>query len=412
MVERAETPIPENVDPVKLTDLLEDIGWTLKGRREGSYNRLAPPIENLFFPGSLLIPLDRTAPEFYDSLHSALLQLSQDRDLWTRTLYPRLAVGVSDAFHFRKESSAPSGLIAWDQGEQLIRSARRTLLAGAKSFIAPVRHFSNKFGQFANRYLDNVLMGQTEPGSYIVTAYAPVSTLVSLKGGYANAPDLEYSNVAQTREISLAVVRAIEATVEALDHYRQHGSLAGFDNGVPRGISYEMTSALAGIASNSDGADISISWNKDDPIESGAITTSFELMGSDAVVLEKAANSLVQDESTLRITIIGRVHLLSRKEAGGPGVFGIESLTSDGPRKARVRLASSEDYHEAVRAHDEELALRVSGDWEQSGTLSWLYNAHIVELLGPISEVAPRRARDFRREQIEGQGDLFDGLGQ
>src|SRR6185437_7295056 len=98
MVERASTLAPENVDPAKLTELLEDVGWKISGGREGSYSRLAPPIEAVFVPQSLLIPLDRTAPEFKEIMKAALLQLSQDRDLWARTIYPRLAVGVSDAF--------------------------------------------------------------------------------------------------------------------------------------------------------------------------------------------------------------------------------------------------------------------------------------------------------------------------
>ncbi|MFI6659553.1 hypothetical protein [Streptomyces sp. HUAS ZL42] len=343
-------------------------------------------------------------------MNAALRQLADDRDLWTRVLSPRLIVQTADEFRFRKESSAPSGMIAWREGEQLILSARKALLAGAKAFVDPVRHFSNKFGQFANRYLEGILMGQTAPGSYIVTAYAPTAAAVPLRGGVQSAsPDLTGSNVAQSREINLAVVRAVGATVEALDHYKTTHSMTGFAAGVQQGVSYEMAIALLGMASQSDGADITVEWDPSRPIPGESASVTFDLRGSDAPVLEKAANELASDSRSERKTIVGRVHLLAKKEAGSPGVFGIDSLESGQPKKVRVRLASDEDYHEAVRAHEEDLAIRVTGNLEREGTLHWLYNAAVVETLGPIEEVIQRRARNSRSRSISpGQSELFE----
>ncbi|MFF7703248.1 hypothetical protein [Streptomyces lydicus] len=408
MNSRTDAFIPENVDPLKLANILEESGWKLVGGRVGSYNRLSPPGENPIFPGSLLIPLDEDAPEFHELLKAALWQLSEDRDLWTRTISPRLFVEISDEFKFRKESSAPSGMISWREGEKLISSARRALLAGAKSYISPIRHYSNKFGQFANRYLESVLMGQTAPGSYIVTAYAPVDASVPLRGGSRAVPDLVGSNAAQSREVSLSVVRAVEATVEALEHYRVHHSLSGFEEGVPNGVSYEMTTALLGIASESDGADITIDWDPTLPVIGQSSSVKFDLRGSDAAVLEHASNVLAEDGASERATISGRVHLLAKKQAGSPGVFGVDSLMGGQPKKVRVRLASEDDYHEAVRAHEEDLAIRVSGNLEREGTLNWLYNASVVETLGPIDELTQRRGRMDRGRSVHpGQDPLF-----
>ncbi|MFJ2632732.1 hypothetical protein ACIO6U_12385 [Streptomyces sp. NPDC087422] len=314
---------------------------------------------------------------------------------------------LSDEFKFRKESSAPSGMISWRDGELLISSARRTLLAGAKSFMEPVRHFSNRFGQFANRYLESVLMGQTAPGSYIVTAYAPVDVTVPLRGG-SQSPDLTSSNVAQSRAINIAVVRAVEATVEALEHYRSHQSLSGFEDGVRNGVSYEMTTALMGIASHSDSADIAIEWDPSIPAPTDGLSSSFDIRASDAPVLEKAANTLAEQGEPTRATIIGRVHLLAKKEAGSPGVFGVESLSGTLPKKVRVRLSSEDDYHEAVRAHEEDLAIRVSGNLEREGTLSWLYNAVVVETMGPIDLLRGTTSRTRAERQNPGQDHLFD----
>lgn len=393
MTENAGVTLPSKVDPARLTSILEDAGWQQLGGRRGLYVRLAPPGESTSASSaSLIIPLDDSAPEFSDVMRSALVQISRNRELWSRSIYPRLAVAASDEFRFRKESSAPSGLIQWRNGEKLIESARRTLLAGAKYFMGPGRHFVNKYGRFAGRYLDEVLMGQTAPGSYIVTAYAPPYAPVALKtgGSEASTPIAEVGT-AHVREVNEAVVRAVSATVEALQHYKSSGSLSGFEDGVARGISYEMTNAILGIASQSEEADLTVEWDADTPL-SHPVESHFEFRGDDVEPLSRAAIKLAEDTSTQHVTIVGRVHLLAKKQAGSPGVFGIDSLQSQGPRKVRVRLADEEDYHEAVRAHEEDLALQVSGRLEKEGNLSWLYDAIVVRTMGHLDEYIVKRS--------------------
>ncbi|MEU0146519.1 hypothetical protein ABZ119_11260 [Streptomyces sp. NPDC006288] len=388
-----------------MTGLLEEVGWRPVGGRRGIYMRYMPPgIDDAQGVPSLTIPLDSQAPEFIDSMRSALLQISEDSDSWVRVIYPRLVVDVSDEFRFRRESSAPSGFIEWRSGEKLIESARRTLVAGAKYFLSPGRHFVNRNGRFAGRYLDQILMGQTAPGSYIVTAYAPPNADIPLTAGDVSGfPDV---SVAHARQVSEAVVRAVEATAEAVEHYKCSGSLSGFEAGVSRGISYEMTQAILGIAVNSDGADITVDWDSNiESVTPGSV--HFEFSGADVEPLSKAAVRLAEDKSSRMVTLIGRVHLLAKKQAGSPGVFGVEALTSGAIKKVRVRLADEEDYHEAIRAHEEDLALQVSGKLEKEGNLSWLYNATVIRTLGHVDEYQQRRVRVA--EVPVGQMDIFGG---
>lgn len=403
MTNMSSVTLPARVDPGKLSTLLEEAGWQRIGGRRGIYSRYSPPtLTDAWQNTSLMLPLDEDAPEFSDAMRSALLQLSQDRDFWIRSIYPRLIVDASDEFKFRKESSAPSGFIAWKSGERLVESARRTLVAGAKSYMGPGRHFVNKHGRFAHRYLDQILMGQSAPGSYIITAYAPPNGGVPLTGS-ADSPTFAVPELglASVRDVSQAVVKAVQATVEALDHYHTSGSLSGFESGVIDGISYEMTNAILGIAENSDGADISIDWDPAIPSPT-ALDSHFEFQGSDVSPLSQAAIRLAADRSSEITTLTGRVHLLAKKQAGSPGVFGIESLSQGRVKKVRVRLSDEEEYHEAVRAHEEDLALEVSGRLEKEGNLSWLYDATVMRIVGPISDFS-RPSRPV----MDGQFSLF-----
>ncbi|MFJ1993453.1 hypothetical protein [Streptomyces asiaticus] len=403
-MDEVEATIPENVDANRLRVVLKDLGWQNVGGREGIYARYSPPQEqgSPDVSPSVLIPLDQSATDYRHLMHSALLQLAHRKDFWTRSLYPRIALSSSDEFRFRKESSAPSGLISWRQGERLIECARRTLLAGAKYYLGPERHFVNRHGRFASRYLDRVMMGQTAPGSYIVTALAPPDDQVSLKpSSEALTSEWDPGSI-RLRTVNEAVAHAVGATVEALDHYRSSGSLSGFETGVVDGVSYEMTNAILGIATNADEADITIEWDKAS-IPPSSVENHFEFHASDVPTLAQAAIKLAEDQSSAQLSIIGRVHLLAKKQAGSAGVFGVDSLQSAGPRKVRVRLADDEDYHEAIRAHEEDLAIQVSGRLEKEGNLSWLYDATVIRTLGPLDEYeASRRARtEVNPDQLE-----------
>lgn len=406
LMDNVETAIPENVDPRRLQVVLKDLGWEEVGGREGIYARYSPSRSagSSSTTPSVLIPLDQSASDFRLLMRSALLQLSREHDFWTRSLYPRIALSSSDEFRFRKESRAPSGLISWRSGERLIESARRTLLAGAKYYLGPERHYVNRHGRFASRYLDRVMMGQTAPGSYIVTALAPPDDEVSLKPSPGALPSAWDPGVIRLRTVNEAVAHAVGATVEALEHYRSSGSLSGFESGVVDGISYEMTNAILGIATNADEADLTIEWDKTSAPPTN-LENRFEFRASDVPTLAQAAIKLAEDQSISQVSITGRVHLLAKKQAGSPGVFGVDSLLSTGPRKVRVRLADDEDYHEAIRAHEEDLAIQVSGRLEKEGNLSWLYDATVIRTLGPLDEY--ETSRRSHSEANTDQLDLF-----
>ncbi|MET9920474.1 hypothetical protein ABZZ04_25820 [Streptomyces sp. NPDC006435] len=397
------------VDPTRLTTLMTEAGWTLVGRRSGVYNRLAPPGEPDPRAGAFVVPLDREAPEYIEDLQGLLHQVSAPsyRNLWARAIAPRLFTDPTDEFRFRREAAFPSGLIAWREGERLISSARRTLVAGAKSYLDQTRHFGNRHGQFANRYLDTVLMGQTEPGSYIVKAFAPSATTVPLrKPPTTTVPTLDVGAAVGPygRDVSHAVVKALSATAEAIDHYRSSGSLTGFDAGVREGVSYEMATAILGITEHSDGSDITIEWDTSVPGGFDEPVSRFAFSGGDAVILEKAAHRLAAAEDSGFVTVTGRVHLLARKEADGPGVFGVENVMGGQPRKVRVRLADEDQYHEAIHAYEENLALQVNGRLEREGNLHWLYDASVVRTVGQLDTllhvVAPEQRSQITRGQL------------
>lgn len=381
----------DRLDPQRLDLLLREAGWEIVGIREGAYIRFVPPGAGGARSMTVRVPLDQTAPEFNDQLASALSDIRRAMrvDAWAQ-LVSRALVAPSDEFRFLKKTATPGGLIAWTQGEELVAAARSALVAGAKAFMSPMKYYSNKHGRFANRFLDAVLMGQTAPGSFVVTALAPVNERVPYASAIADQALWEDDvDAARGRDIALAVVQAVEATIEAVAEYRSSGTLHAFEESVELGVSYEMASALRNLAAGSDGASVVVEWDPSVPPETSSGRREFVLQPGDVSVLDKAANMLVSTAAEpVKVSIVGRVHLLTKQDVGGPGTVGLENLSTLRPRKLRARL-SPEDYSRALHAHDEDKAVIIEGTIQREGNLHWLYDGRLVSVLGPVVEVAP-----------------------
>jgi len=395
---------PTRVDPERLNLILQESGWRVIGQRKNLYVRLSPPGEDR---QSVLVPLDRQAPEYFEKMHAALLLISHFviRNMLDANISARLVADPADTFLFRAESAAPSGLIAWTHGERLIRSSRRVLVAGAKTHLERLKYFGNRFGQFANRYLDTVLMGQTAPGSYIVTAFTPANGFVQISNTRDDESQPMFrlpSEAASTRSIGVSVMKGAAASKEAIEHYRSHASLSGFDDLVSEGISYEMTTALTDLLSGSDGADISVEWDPALDAPFRVPDNSIEFRPSDAEILTRASAQLAATaRPPARMTIMGRVHLLSQREAGGPGIIGIDNLSPGKPRKLRAHL-SDDDYHMTLKAHDRNDAVVVQGQVEREGNIHWMYDARLITVLGEIDGIEAQ-IKEGSTENIPGQ---------
>ncbi len=357
---------------LRLRARLEHVGWQVVGRRPGSYERLRDPDTGI----SLVIPLNPSAPDYADLMAGALNVLrTRYAEVWVRALAPLFIAPSADTFEFCRETATPRGFIHWNDGKDLIHAAQGTLLAGAKYWREPATHYGNRFAQFASRYLNTILMGQTGTGSYVVTAFAPADITVQIQSTGQERLGLEGIDIVQAGAITEAVVRSLDATARAISQYRETASLSAFSDKVSEGVCYEMAMAMRDVVARSDGAEIRVEFHAAEG--DGRKTRRFELLPTDAGILDVAAVELADSARPEPVRVTGRVHLLTKKEAAGPGVVGID----DGRRKYRLRLGSDEEYHRAVVAHDENGLVRVEGELSREGNISWLYGARLLDVL-------------------------------
>ncbi len=369
------TPRPP-ANPRRLTSLLEEAGWRRGGGREGLYVRYSPPSGDeegtLPVRMSVVVPLDPRAPDFQVLWQEALAVLSGFPE---SALVERVLSAPTDQYCFEKETTAPKGWIRWDEGMEIHAAARLFLATTAKTAREHLKYFGNRHGQFANRFLDEVMMGQTAVASYVVRAYIPTDVAIPLKHSQAESSSLSLGvDVITGREVSRTAVLTLESAREAIEHYRAHNSLAAFFE-ARSPLSYEAVVAIKELAADASGSEISVSWEPTD-LEQPERRWAFVFEPSDVPVLEKAASTLIATEPKRRVTALGIVHLLTRAEAEGPGVVGITTIGDAPAKKLRVRLDPG-DYHRAVSAHDNGAIVKVFGDLEREGNLAWLYDATI-----------------------------------
>jgi hypothetical protein len=86
------------VNARRLATVLEEAGWRRVGGRRDVYSRFAPPGAESERYGGLVVPLDSAAPEYQELMDAAIAELSsaQHRDIWQRTIMPRLSLEQAD----------------------------------------------------------------------------------------------------------------------------------------------------------------------------------------------------------------------------------------------------------------------------------------------------------------------------
>lgn len=381
--------IAERINDERLVRILSQAGWNNFGGRAGLYSRWRPPAGDE--SRGIIVPSDKGMADYVELLREAIagaLSLTKGDTSKVLMKLARYDQAPGDEIRFRKIAETVGGAIRWNTGAELFDSARTALIASAKSRKSPKAYFGQSNTPFARLYLDQVLMGQTQEGSYIVTAYSPADEIFHEKS-IKNEPLPNISSYTG-REIAETLVSGLTAAREAIDHHFRTGSLSGFDQGVQSGLSYELVVALQGMLNRSEGSDVAIEWDPIVNLELSSVPSEFTLsfLPPDNAILERARVRFAEQAPAEIVTVVGSVTLLSRPRPGSPGVIVLDVLEGSRAKKVRVRL-EDDSYAVALDAHRLNHALVVRGRQEKEGNYYWLYNiSHLgMRTLDTLDEI-------------------------
>ena len=363
------------MDSADLERALAAFGWIMVHEESGVYRRWRRPEEQpprtQMERSTVIIPLDSSRGDYEELLSDAsrlvgaLTALDPGR---VQRALADLTEPVGDTLLFRKETRMRAGRLPWIEGRALYEAAERTLIAAAKAEVSRSPYFGNTHGLFARRFLDACVMGQTQVGSFIVTAYTPVT--IQFPESLASSPAAKVSPVHTGRAITLRLIEALGAAQGAAQYFRSAGSLAAFEDSVQHGVSREMTDALHTMVAGDSTADVKVQWSS--AVEgyggtSPAIeSTYFEFTPDYAEAFEAASSKLASLAPPQEIEVVGWVSVISRPERDEPGVIRLKVLSGTVSGTLRIKV-TDQQFAIAMESMRLQLALSVIGSLEFRG---------------------------------------------
>lgn len=245
------------------------------------------------------------------------------------------------------------GTIPIKDGVLLIAKARELLSAAARSLYAKRKQFTRGAPKEAREYLETLLLGQTEVGSYVVNVIAPVQSV-------AIEPEM-VTTIPLAQAITSNLITGLSALEKATATYEEKGDLGAFDEAVLAGASSNMCDALLGFSGEKHNRTFEITVTAAPSPLFVTKPEKFVFDGRHVEVLEKATGYYKGDYILQERRLTGYITKLSRPKDATSGTITIDSIVGDVERKVQVEL-TGDDYHQAVVAHDNSKMVRVEGD--------------------------------------------------
>jgi len=246
------------------------------------------------------------------------------------------------------------GMIPINDGILLIAKAKELLSAAAQSVYAKRRQFMGTIPKEAKAYLDTLMLGQTEVGSYIVNVIAPNQSSADVGESTAEAVSLGQA-------VTLNLVTSLEALERASVTYDEDGDLKAFDGAVLAGASANMCDALLGFSGEKHHRTFEITVTGTSVPMFETEPRKFEFSRRHIELLEQVSSYYKDDYVLTQRRLTGYITKLSRPKEETSGTIVIDSTINGVDRKIRVEL-TGDDYHMAVLAHDNSKLVRVEGD--------------------------------------------------
>lgn len=346
-------PASEIIKPISVEDLaryLVATGWKETKRVRG----IAAVWQNPEIQASeVLLPLDRSLRDYEDRIRDAVTALAEQEGRKATEVARDVGLMSNNLVSVRvMHPDTDQGSIPLGDGVSLIAKAKDMLLAAAMAMYSKRRQFRGLHVKTARDYFETLRLGQTEVGSFVVNIIAPIGAVTS-----GIDDDSEPIGSAVTHSL----VSGLEALTQAVDVYRDSGSLKAFETSVTKGVSANLCDAVVGLSGHRRNRDFEVTVRSGpSPIGGRSETTfHFDMPRLDAV--STASAFLKNDYVAKNLDLVGFVRKLNRARDSEAGTATMETAFGGIERLVQIEL-SGEEYHVAVTAHDQKVAVACSGD--------------------------------------------------
>lgn len=339
-----------DITPADVATYLSAAGW----REVGPWRRnVVWSIERGGREYEILAPDDAELRDYGERVSDLVGTLTEVENRGFSEILLDLRSLLVDVQYLRTEPRSPSGSIPLREGVKAVRGVHDLFLVAATtaSLSSPMAVLPANNPSEAWRFLDHVRLGESKRGSYIMRVETPLGTTTD---HLPLAPRVVLSGL--YRAVSAARAAAIESL--SADDVRPFGDV------IEQGVSANLCEALVAIGGNAGSAfEFHFAWAPARPMDMRTPDLRFDrgLLSS----LSEAGKHLRADVHSRMSTLSGRVIRLERAQPDGTGEVLITGLlTFDGVQTPRQKVSltlSAEQYREAIRAHDNNLVVMVTG---------------------------------------------------
>ncbi|WP_255772266.1 hypothetical protein [Mycobacteroides abscessus] len=373
----------QGIEPQDVEAFLRAIGWQQQGGVPGVSNQWVYGGDRRHPVGSIVavVPIDATFDDYTRRIREVLDKISKVYPRRPESILLEIELPGSDEIENRKHSPSISGSIAWRAAENQIVGFRKALVASAKAAEDRQRQFARSHRKIAQEYLGQLRMGQTRPGSFIITALSPTGPLPTTDRGavYDDHLGITGRDVVETLTTSLTTLHI--AAEEYLDEDRDQV----FDATIPDGVSIDLIKGMIENLGTAEGTEISVDWNPQVPRESKSKTTTVTFESKHRAALKAAQSRLQTLSAAERVTILGNVTNLDRKTPRDPGVITVDVI--DGADAATVKIRLEGEYNETVESHKSGDLIRIAGVLRQENTQHWITTLDELALIDSRGDV-------------------------
>lgn len=285
----------------------------------------------------VLVPLERQARDFSSVMQLMISDLVKIEDRPSSAILSDLSIAGFDVIQVRSPEADSIGSIRLTAGVELHERARDMVLYAANVVASSSSRANWRGRRFedVDKYISTLRLGQSQRGSFVISLLSRwefVTTAEETQGllGLTEDPF--------GRRATRTLGRALEATSKAIRQSATEELLAAFSPAVESGVSANFCQALADIAEQGDGADISIRWSYTRP---ESTIPTLKLQRDDVQLLREAAQQLASTEPLTDVSLEGLVTQLKEEPSTFDGMVTLEAPVEGALRRIRVEFDAS-----------------------------------------------------------------------
>jgi hypothetical protein len=363
------------LNPRAVVGYLKSSGW----EQRGGYGKNA-----VFFgiatdrlQGEVLVPVASQSEDFPKVMEVLIGDLARFEDRPPYELLADLSMAAYDVVRVRSGEADSIGSIPLVAGVELHERTRDVVQYAANATAAGTKPRAAYFGRQSDRvtdYLNSLRLAQSQRGSFVISLLSPWDFTPSVDHGQLTLGD------PFGRQVTRTLARSLQAIGDALKLAVTAGVQKPFEEAVRSGVSSNLCSALAQLAREGEGVDLSIRWSLTKPEEGHQ--PMLRLSREDAQSLSEAAESLSEHQPVPSAELEGVITNLKEEIASFDGKVTFDAVVSGAPRRVTMEFAKDDDQTRdtLIRAFQKRERIVVTGDLVRDGKRFRLESPHDLHI--------------------------------